>query len=136
MAANRIPRHARLAADNLVNLKAECQAARDDDAAFDALFHLHIETIDGTLSKGEARTLFGLASDVKSGVIVEVGMHAGRSTTSLAYGSLAGLERPDDRMLGDPEVFRRVLVLRVEKCARNSVRARLSGRNRNFVARP
>lgn len=44
---------AQLRDDNLVCLKAHCQAARDNDAAFDALFSRHIEPIEGTLVKEE-----------------------------------------------------------------------------------
>jgi len=78
---------------NIADLKRECQAARTSNAAFDALFFRYIEPLDGTLAMEESRRLFGLANQVKSGVIVDVGCH-GRSTTSLAYGSLAGIECP------------------------------------------
>lgn len=48
------------------------------------------DATEGMISLDEFRLLFGLATEVRAGVIVEVGSYRGRSTTALACGAQAG----------------------------------------------
>jgi hypothetical protein len=50
--------------------------------------------IDGAVDVGECLLLYELASRVQSGCIIEIGSYRGRSTVTLALGSLAGHRVP------------------------------------------
>ena len=51
-------------------------------------------SIEGSVSKTEARLLYTFAKNVKEGCIVEIGSARGRSTAALALGSLEGSNVP------------------------------------------
>ena len=51
-------------------------------------------SVQGAVDEQELRHLYGLASRVRHGCIVEVGSHRGRSTAALASGSRAGFKVP------------------------------------------
>jgi Methyltransferase domain len=61
---------------------------------FEKLFSEYIEQIDGWLDAQEALLLYELARSVNTGCIVEIGCYRGRSTSALAFGSIAGFRAP------------------------------------------
>jgi Sulfotransferase family/Methyltransferase domain len=61
---------------------------------FSRLFDQHIANIEGWLTRDEAELLFNVARSVQEGCIVEIGAYRGRSTVTLALGSVAGSRNP------------------------------------------